>query len=120
MKIPKQKKGGPDALSSLEGQLLVAMPSMSDRRFSRSVIYVCAHSDEGAMGLIVNQRANDNQGQQERCHNSPIALHKQRDEHKYQKQVQQNIPDISWREYRQYFLKSQSVKTTHEYIPLLI
>lgn len=59
MKIPKQKKSGADALSSLEGQLLVAMPSMSDRRFARSVIYVCAHSDEGAMGLIVNQRAND-------------------------------------------------------------
>lgn len=59
MKIPKQKKGEQSALSSLEGQLLVAMPSMSDRRFSRSVIYVCAHSDEGAMGLIVNQRASD-------------------------------------------------------------
>lgn len=38
----------------LKGQLLVAMPSMSDRRFARSVIYMCAHSAEGAMGLIVN------------------------------------------------------------------
>src|SRR5574342_340561 len=41
----------------LEGQLLIAMPLMSDKRFARSVIYVCAHSADGAMGLIVNQRA---------------------------------------------------------------
>jgi len=42
----------------LEGQLLIAMPAMSDRRFQRSVIYMCAHSSEGAMGLVINQRAN--------------------------------------------------------------
>lgn len=59
MKLPKPKKSGQEALDSLEGQLLVAMPSMNDRRFARSVIYICAHSEEGAMGLIVNQRAND-------------------------------------------------------------
>jgi putative transcriptional regulator len=41
----------------LDGQLLVAMPSMGDPRFSRSVIYLCAHSSEGAMGIIINQRA---------------------------------------------------------------
>src|SRR5262245_35653780 len=41
----------------LDGQLLIAMPSMSDKRFARSVIYICAHTDDGAMGLIVNQRA---------------------------------------------------------------
>ena len=41
----------------LDGQLLIAMPAMADRRFARSVIYMCAHSDEGAMGLIINQRA---------------------------------------------------------------
>lgn len=41
----------------LDGQLLIAMPGMSDKRFARSVIYVCAHSADGAMGLIVNQRA---------------------------------------------------------------
>jgi putative transcriptional regulator len=41
----------------LDGQLLVAMPGMPDSRFSRSVIYVCAHSPEGAMGIIVNQPA---------------------------------------------------------------
>ena len=59
MKIPRQKRRGKGAPQTLEGQLLVAMPSMTDRRFARSVIYVCAHSDEGAMGLIVNQRASN-------------------------------------------------------------
>ncbi|QUS42544.1 YqgE/AlgH family protein [Tardiphaga alba] len=43
--------------SYLDGQLLVAMPVMDDERFARSVIYVCAHSSEGAMGIIVNRRA---------------------------------------------------------------
>jgi putative transcriptional regulator len=41
----------------LDGQMLVAMPSMGDDRFARAVIYVCAHSSEGAMGIIVNQPA---------------------------------------------------------------
>jgi putative transcriptional regulator len=41
----------------LDGQMLIAMPSMGDERFARSVIYVCAHSSEGAMGIIVNQPA---------------------------------------------------------------
>lgn len=41
----------------LDGQLLIAMPSMGDPRFSRSVIYICAHSSEGAMGIVINQRA---------------------------------------------------------------
>src|SRR3954449_12874862 len=41
----------------LDGQMLIAMPSMRDERFARSVIYVCAHSSEGAMGIVVNQRA---------------------------------------------------------------
>src|ERR1700712_221937 len=39
----------------LTGQLLIAMPAMEDPRFSYSVIYVCAHSQEGAMGLVVNR-----------------------------------------------------------------
>ena len=39
----------------LEGQLLIAMPAMADPRFERSVIYVCAHNREGAMGLVVNK-----------------------------------------------------------------
>jgi putative transcriptional regulator len=41
----------------LTGMLLVAMPTMADPRFARSVIYLCAHSPEGAMGLVVNQAA---------------------------------------------------------------
>jgi putative transcriptional regulator len=41
----------------LDGQLLIAMPLMSDKRFARSVVYMCAHSKDGAMGLIINQRA---------------------------------------------------------------
>jgi putative transcriptional regulator len=39
----------------LDGQLLIAMPSMSDTRFERSVIYMCAHSEQGAMGIIINK-----------------------------------------------------------------
>ena len=43
-------------MKSLTGQLLIAMPQMMDPRFARSVVYVCAHSDdEGAMGLVVNK-----------------------------------------------------------------
>jgi putative transcriptional regulator len=40
---------------SLSGQLLVAMPQMSDPRFARTVVYLCAHSSDGAMGLVVNR-----------------------------------------------------------------
>src|SRR5690242_9569167 len=43
----------------LDGQMLIAMPAMRDERFSRSVIYVCAHSSEGAMGIVVNQPASN-------------------------------------------------------------
>lgn len=45
--------------SDFTGKLLIAMPGMSDPRFEKSVIFVCAHSDEGAMGLIVNKPAED-------------------------------------------------------------
>jgi len=38
-----------------DGQFLIAMPGMEDRNFARSVIYVCAHSDAGAMGFIINR-----------------------------------------------------------------
>lgn len=41
----------------LDGQMLIATPAMQDERFSRSVIYICAHSSEGAMGIVVNQPA---------------------------------------------------------------
>jgi putative transcriptional regulator len=41
--------------TSLTGQLLIAMPSMADPRFARSVICLCAHSPEGAMGIVLNR-----------------------------------------------------------------
>ncbi len=43
------------ALPYLENHFLIAMPGMRDERFARAVIYLCAHSEEGAMGLIINQ-----------------------------------------------------------------
>ena len=55
MRAPRKRKHGDHGY--LDGQLLVAMPVMTDKRFARSVIYMCAHSANGAMGLIVNQRA---------------------------------------------------------------
>ena len=55
MRTPRKRKGRSDGY--LDGQLLIAMPIMTDKRFARSVIYMCAHSAEGAMGLIINQRA---------------------------------------------------------------
>lgn len=43
----------------LTGKFLVAMPGMADPRFEKSVILVCAHSDDGAMGIIVNKRVEE-------------------------------------------------------------
>ncbi len=40
-----------------DGQFLLAMPGMTDDRFARCVVYLCAHSDEGAMGIVINRRA---------------------------------------------------------------
>ena len=51
------KKGGGPKRGYLDGQMLIAMPTMRDERFVRSLIYVCAHSSEGAMGIVVNQPA---------------------------------------------------------------
>ncbi len=42
---------------SLEGKLLISMPSIAEGCFARSVVYICAHSQDGAMGLIINQAA---------------------------------------------------------------
>jgi putative transcriptional regulator len=39
----------------LDGQFLIAMPGIADTNFSRSVVYICAHSTEGAMGFVINQ-----------------------------------------------------------------
>ncbi len=48
-----------DLSGFLDGRMLIAMPGMMDTRFDRSVIFMCAHSDDGAMGLIVNKPAAD-------------------------------------------------------------
>ncbi|KQT98912.1 hypothetical protein ASG60_04165 [Methylobacterium sp. Leaf469] len=52
MQSSRSQSGDP---ASLEGQFLVAMPGLTDARFSRSVIYLCAHSADGAMGIILNK-----------------------------------------------------------------
>lgn len=44
-----------DTTSPLVGQILVAMPGMPDPRFAQTIIYMCAHNAEGAMGLVVNR-----------------------------------------------------------------
>ncbi len=46
----------PNAQGYLAGQLLIATPQIQDPRFSRAVVYLCAHGPEGAMGLVVNRR----------------------------------------------------------------
>jgi putative transcriptional regulator len=61
-KPPRRKIAGigdnsADGRGYLDGQILIAMPVMDDPRFERSVIYLCAHSPEGAMGIIVNRPA---------------------------------------------------------------
>src|SRR3954449_4088000 len=53
---PKQQRKS-SGRGYLDGQMLIAMPSMGDDRFARSLIYVFAHSSEGAMGIVVNQPA---------------------------------------------------------------
>ncbi len=70
----------PDPFSmDLTGALLVAMPGMGDPRFDRSVVFICVHSADGAMGLIINKPAPDInlgdlmeqldiQAEQESCH----------------------------------------------------
>ncbi|MBO4521510.1 MAG: YqgE/AlgH family protein [Alphaproteobacteria bacterium] len=46
-------------MSFLNGQCLVAMPGLQDDRFDRSVVYICAHTKEGAMGLMINRPIRD-------------------------------------------------------------
>lgn len=47
----------PETGSFLDGQLLIAMPGMRDPRFHKTLVYLCAHSADGAMGLIINKPA---------------------------------------------------------------
>lgn len=58
MKLPREAKSGKNRRRGyLDGQMLIAMPAMMDERFARSLIYICAHSSEGAMGIVVNHPA---------------------------------------------------------------
>ena len=41
---------------NLTGQFLISMPSLEDERFEKTVIYMCAHSKDGAMGIIINKK----------------------------------------------------------------
>ena len=59
MKAVREKAKRRSKNSFLDGQMLIAMPSMRDERFARSVIYICAHSSDGAMGIVVNRLAGD-------------------------------------------------------------
>ncbi|MBI2235990.1 MAG: YqgE/AlgH family protein [Magnetospirillum sp.] len=51
--MPMQK-----SLGYLAGQVLIAMPQMQDPRFSRTVVYLCAHTADGAMGIVINRPFN--------------------------------------------------------------
>ena len=46
---------GKMAADWLTGQILIAMPAMRDPRFAQAVIFLCAHTEEGAMGVVVNK-----------------------------------------------------------------
>ncbi|UWP89292.1 YqgE/AlgH family protein [Aliiroseovarius crassostreae] len=48
-----------DRETDLSGKLLIAMPGIDDPRFDHSVVYICAHSEDGAMGIIVNKPSDD-------------------------------------------------------------
>lgn len=49
------RHGESSSVSNLTGKILIAMPGMADPRFQRSVVLVCAHSEDGAMGLVLNR-----------------------------------------------------------------
>lgn len=55
MDIFRSKRHPVGGRGYLDDQFLIAMPGMKDDRFARTVIYICAHSEEGAMGIIINQ-----------------------------------------------------------------
>ncbi len=54
MRLPKSATDKSAQSGYLDGQMFSTMPPMHVERFARSVIYVCAHSSEGAMGIVVN------------------------------------------------------------------
>jgi len=54
-----RRNAGPPPSHSYEGRFLIAMPSLREGPFARSVVYMCAHRDDGAMGIVINQRAQE-------------------------------------------------------------
>src|SRR5882672_6472825 len=59
MKVARKTAASGPKRGYLDGQMLIAMPTMRDARFSRTLIYICAHSFEGAMGIVINQPASN-------------------------------------------------------------
>ncbi len=55
MDILRESLLGGSERGCLDGQFLLAMPGLEDSNFSRTVIYVCAHTDDGAIGFILNR-----------------------------------------------------------------
>src|ERR1051326_9575520 len=55
--LQKRPTGSPVGRGFLDGQMLIASPAMRDERFARTLIYMCAHSSEGAMGIVINHPA---------------------------------------------------------------
>ena len=51
--------GSASPAASLVGRFLVAAPSMPDERFQKSVVFICKHDDDGALGIIVNNKVED-------------------------------------------------------------
>jgi len=51
--------GSGSPAASLVGRFLVAAPSMPDERFQKSVVFICKHDDDGALGIIVNNKVDD-------------------------------------------------------------
>jgi putative transcriptional regulator len=49
---------GMGIVSSLTNNLLIAMPTLADPNFARTVTWICEHSSEGAMGIVVNRPTN--------------------------------------------------------------
>jgi len=53
------RRADPPPPTSLEGHFLIAMPALREGPFARSVVYMCAHRDDGAMGIVINHRADE-------------------------------------------------------------
>src|SRR6204780_3269403 len=52
-----RRPAGPTPSHSYEGRVLIAMPNLREGPFARSVVYMCAHREDGAMGIVINHRA---------------------------------------------------------------